>query len=241
MSHRRSLRRAVAGVAVAGLALSGCGVANDSLRPGLAAQVGETEIELDQVDDAAADLCDMITFLSDQGAAPTVPGSVVRDNSLKYAVLREMGEQLAGDYGVEAGDLYRGSIDASRSQLAAIGVDEDTLDIVVPTLTSGDYFLDVVQQIGQGELDLSPAQDTQQLGMAEGLRIAQEWEDEHGLEVNPRFSDMSIGDINEIVQTHPESLSVAVSDFATQALAGVDATAPDQSYAESLPDPQRCG
>lgn len=237
----RSLRRAVVGTAVAGLALTGCGVGDGGIRPGLAAQVGDTGIELEQVDDTAADLCDMIGFLSDQGAASTVPGSVVRDNSLQYVVLRELGEQLGEEYDVEAGDLYLGSLEQNESQLSGLGVDDDLLDAVLPTLSSGDYFLDVVQQIGQDELGLAPDEDTQQAGIAAGLQIAQDWEAEHGLEVNPRFSDMSIGDLDEIVSTELDDLSVPVSDFAKQALVGVDPANPDTSYADSLPDNQRCG
>ena len=236
-----TLRRAVAGVAVAGLALSGCGVGDDALRSGLAAQVGDTSIELDQVDDAAADLCDMITFLSEEGTSTAVPGSVVRDNSLQYVVLRELGNQLGAEYDVEAGDSYRSSLDSNESQLAQFGVDSDLLDKVVPTLSSGDYFLDIVQQIGREELGLTSEEDGQQQGMTKGLEIAQQWEADHGLEVNPRFSSMSIGDLSEIVVSEVQDVSVPESDFAKQALAGVDPEAPDTSYVDALPDSQRCG
>ncbi len=239
-----TLRRAVAGVAVAGLALSGCGVGEDSLGPGLAAQVGDTSIELDQVDDAAADLCDMITFLSKEGTSPAVPGAVIRDNSLQYVVLRELGNQLGEEYGVEAGEAYRSSLDTNESQLAGFGVDSDLLDEVVPTLSSGDYFLDIIQQIGRDELGLSSAEDTEQQGIGKGLEIAQEWETDHGLEVNPRFSSLSIGDLDEIVVSDIQQLSVPVSDFAKQAVEGVDPADPanpDTSYVDSLPESQRCG
>jgi hypothetical protein len=241
----RSLRRVVAGplvgTAVAGLALSGCGVADDSLRPGLAAQVGDTGIALDRVDDAAADLCDMITYLSETGSATAVPGAVVRDNTLQYVVLRELGEQLAEQYDVEPGDLYRGSLKQNKSQLAELGVEGNMLDDVVPTLSSGDYFLDVAQQIGREELGLSADEDVQSEGIAEGLRMAQAWEAEEGLEVNPRFSDMSIGDLDVIVESELGDLSVPVSDFAKQALEGVDPEDPNSAYADSLPESQRCG
>jgi hypothetical protein len=237
----RSLRRAAIGTAVVGLALSGCGVAGDSLRPGLAAQVGETEISLDRVDESSSELCDMITFLSREGSATAVPGSVVRDNTLQYTVLRELGDQLSEEYDVAAGDIYRSSLERNQGQLSELGVSSDVLDEVVPMLSSGDYFLDIAQQIGQRELDLSAQEDTRQEGIAEGLRIAREWEAEHGIEVNPRFSDLSIGDLEEILKVEDGSLSVPVSDFAKQANEPVDPEAPDTSYADSLPDSQRCG
>lgn len=241
----RSLRRAAIGpavcTAVVGLALSGCGVADDTLRPGLAAQVGETEISLDRVDESSSELCDMITFLSREGSATAVPGSVVRDNTLQYTVLRELGNQLSEEYDVAAGDIYRGSLQRNEAQLSELGVSSAVLDDVVPMLSSGDYFLDIAQQIGQRELGLSPEEDTEQEGMEEGLRIAREWEAEYGLEVNPRFSDVSIGDLDEILQIETGSLSVPVSDFAKQAGTEVDPQNPDTSYADSLPDSQRCG
>lgn len=233
--------RVSAAVAIAGLALSGCGVADDTLRPGLAAEVGDTEIELERVDDTAADLCDMVDFLAEQDAAPTTAGAVVRDNTLQYVVLREMGEQLAAEYDVEAGEVYRGALAQHESQLTGLGVDEELVAEVAPTLSSGEFFLDVVQQIGRSELGLTADEDPAAEGITEGLRIAREWEAEHGLEVNPRYSDMSIGDLESIIETEVRDLSVPVSDAAQQALEGVDPEDPDTSYADSLPESQRCG
>ncbi len=117
----------------------------------------------------------------------------------------------------------------------------DLLDEVVPTLSSGDYFLDIVQQIGQDELGLSPEEDTQQEGIAKGLEVARQWEADHGLEVNPRFADLSIGDLDQFLISSVDSLSVPVSDFAKQAVASIDPAAPDSTYVDSLPESQRCG
>lgn len=235
------LRRAAVGSLVVALALSGCGVAGDSLRPGLAAQVGDSEISLETVNEAASDLCDMITGLAAEGNASTVPGSAVRDNALQFTVLREFGDQLAEEYDVTPGDLYRDSSEQQEAQLSELGVDRDLLDGLLPTLTAPDYFGDILQQIGQDELGLSADEDTQGQGIEEGLRIAREWESEHGLEINPRFSDMSIGDLDAFLQTETQDLSVPVSDFAKQAAEGVDVQNPDTTYADSLPDSQRCG
>jgi hypothetical protein len=243
---RRSLG-GVAVVAIAGLALSGCGVANQGLRPGLAAQVGDATVDLDTVDDNAANLCDMITFLAESGASSGVPGAVVRDNALRYAVLREMGDQLGDEYDVQAGDDYRDSLDRNESQLSELGVSQGVLDDVVPTLSSGDYFLDIVQQIGWEKLGMNPDLDTNNEGISEGLKVAKAWEDEHGLEVNPRFADMSIGDLDQIVTSELDELSVPVSDFAKQALVQINPAdpnapaEPDTTYLDSLPASQRCG
>jgi hypothetical protein len=247
-SPGRSLRRVrvgaagTIGTAVAVLALSGCGVASDDgLRPGVAAQVGDTSIKLETVDDTAADLCEMIGDLAESGAASTVAGSVVRDNSLQYVVLRTLGDQLAAEYDVTPGDLYESSVARNESQLTGLGIDDGLLDAVVPTLSSGEYFLDVVQQIGREKLGLSSDEDTGQKGLAAGLQVARDWEAEHGLEVNPRFADISVGDVDEIVVTQLRDLSVPVSDFARKAVAPANPQNPDSSYADSLPTSQRCG
>ncbi len=116
---------------------------------------------------------------------------------------------------------------------------------MVPTLSSGDYFLDIVQQIGQDELGLTSAEDTQQRGhQPRGSRSPRQWEADHGLEVNPRFSDMSIGDLDaDRGRPSSTSLSVPVSDFAKQALGGrrPDAATRTRRTLDSLPESQRCG
>ncbi|MDQ4054459.1 MAG: hypothetical protein M3237_17405 [Actinomycetota bacterium] len=236
-----TLRRAAIGTAAVALALGGCGLAGDTLRPGLAAQVGDTEISLDRVDDAATDLCDMITELAKDGNVSAVPGAAVRDNALQFTVLRELADQLAEEYDVAPGGLYRDSREQQQAELSELGVDSGLLDDLLPTITAPNYFGDIVQQIGQRELGLSAEEDTQGQGIEEGLRIAREWEAEHGLEVNPRFSDMSIGELGAFLETDVQELSVPVSDFAKQAAEGVDAQNSDSTYADSLPDSQRCG
>lgn len=240
-TSRHHLRRTVAGSALALLVLTGCGVGDDTLSPGLAAQVGDTSIKLDRVDDAASDICDMITVLSQDGTASAVPGSVVRDNSLQYVVLRELGNQLGDAYDVRAGAAYRSALETNQTQLAGFGVDSQLLRGVVPILSSGDYFLDIVQQIGRADLGLTTEAAGQQEGIANGLEIAQQWVADHGLKVNPRFSSMSIGGLDSIVTSDVDDLSVPVSDFAQQALAAVDPADPNTSYADSLPESQRCG
>ncbi len=60
MSIRISRWRALglAGVLLSGGLLSGCGVSDEQLRPGVAAQVGDTEVSLEVVNDAVGVACD---------------------------------------------------------------------------------------------------------------------------------------------------------------------------------------
>lgn len=243
--RRRSVRRAVLTVAVAGIAttaLSGCGVGEEQVRPGVAAQVGNVSIGLDEVDDSAESYCEMITALVEDGATTAIPGSLVNDETLRNVVLRELADQLAEAYDVEAGDYYRGRLEETEAQLTQLGVDGALLDEVLPLISSGGYFLDIVQQVGRLELGPAAAADaSDQTAAAEGLRVAQEWENEIGLEVNPRYADMHIGDIEQYVRVQTEDLSVPVSQFAKDAAAAGDAASPDAAFAESLPESQRCG
>ena len=143
----RSVRRAVttAVVTVAtGLALSGCGVGSTRVAPGAAAEVGDATIGLSEVNDAAGDLCEMFDVLTEQGAAQPVPGALIRKDTLRSLVLREVADQLSDEYDAGAGDSYGPTVDDLTAQLLGIGVDADLVDRVVPELAAIAYYGDVV-------------------------------------------------------------------------------------------------
>ena len=247
-SSRRSLRRAAVTVVVtvtAGLATTGCGVGSTQVAPGVAAEVGDATIGLDRAGDAAHDLCDMFDTLTEQGAAQPVPGALIRKDTLRSLVLREVGDQLAEQYDVTAGDDYATSVDGVTTQLAGIGVDADLVSRVVPQLTAIGYYGDVITRIGQDELGLDPAADAEGAGLQEGLKIAIAWQDDHRIEVNPRFGSIELVETQQLLTMSDDSLSLAVSDFSTNADASVDLdeAGPESGaqLADQLPASQRCG
>ncbi len=236
---RARLTAAAVGVVAAGL-LSGCGVAQDGVRPGVAAEVADTTISQADVEQATEDRCEVLGELAGEDDQP-VSGARVRDLALQGEVLREVGGQLAEEYDVESGQFYDNAQAEIRSQLE--GLDEDLVDRVMVSLSSTDYFVDILIQVGRQELGISESDDPDgQQGFAQGLEIAQQWQDEHPITTNPRYSGMEIGDSNEGVLTTRDDISTAVSDFARDALgAAEDPLAEDPAYAASLPESQRCG
>jgi len=236
---RARLAAAAVGVVAAGL-LSGCGVADEGVRPGVAAKVAGTTIDVSDVEQATEDRCEVLGEVAREDDQP-VSGARIRDLALQSEVLREVATQLAEEHDVESSQLYDDAQAEIRSQLE--GLDEDLVDRAVITLSSTDYFVDILIQVGRGELGISEADDPDgQQGFAEGLEIAQQWQEEHPIETNPRYSGMEIGDSDEGVLTTRDDISTAVSDFARDALgAAEDPLAEDPAYAASLPESQRCG
>jgi hypothetical protein len=236
---RARLAVAAVGVIAAGL-LSGCGVADEGVRPGVAATVADATINVSDVEEAAEDRCEVLGELAGEGDQP-VSGARIRDLALQGEVLREIATQLGEEYGVGSSQLYQDAQAEIRSQLA--GLDEELVDRAVRSLSSTDYFVDILIQVGREELGISESDDPDgQQGFAQGLEIAQQWQDEHPVVTNPRYSGVEIGDADEGVITTRSDISTAVSGFAREALgAAEDPLNQDPGYAASLPESQRCG
>ena len=111
------------------------------------------------------------------------------------------------------------------------------------SLSSTDYFVDILIQVGREDLGISESEDPDgQQGFAQGLEIAQQWQEENPIETNPRYSGVEIGDADEGVISTRSDISTAVSDFARDALgAAEDPLNEDPAFAASLPESQRCG
>src|SRR5688572_21635162 len=131
---RARLCVAAVGVLAAGL-LSGCGVADEGVRPGVAATVADATIDVADVEEAAEDRCEVLDELAGEGEQP-VSGARIRDLALQGEVLREIATQLAEEYDVEPSQLYQGAQAEVRSQLE--GLDEELVDRAVRSLSSTD-------------------------------------------------------------------------------------------------------
>jgi hypothetical protein len=229
---RARVAAVAAGLAATGL-LSSCGVAaGDTVRPGVAAEVGDTSISLDEVDDAADDLCD-VHRKDPLTLGTAVSGAEVRARALQTLVLHVIGDGLAAEYDITPkpsfDQLEQAAEDAGTfQQNATLGVS---------------YLVNVMQAVGKEE---APAGADQQAQLGAGIKAAQEWAEREGIETNPVFPDIEIGDL-AVEFTRDDDLSVPVSDFARDA---VDDTKwleqqrqadSSDDYAKSLPESQRCG
>lgn len=229
----RSIPRVrIAAVAVGLLAtglLSGCGVADEGIHPGVAAQVGDTSISLDDVDDAADELCDVHGKDVDTLGVP-ISGAELRTRALQTLVLRVIADGLADDYDITPSPTYANLEKTAKD--AGTYQAEETLGV--------SYLVNVMQAVGAQEAGAS-ASDEDKLGA--GIKAAQKWTEDAGVETNPVFPDLEIGDL-AVEFTRDDDLSVAVSKFAKDALADskrLEEQQPDSEYAKDLPESQRCG
>lgn len=226
--RRARLAAAVVGVVAGGL-LTGCGIANEGIQPGAAAEVGDTTISLDDVEDAAEELCDL---RGEDPATKGVPvsGAEVRTRALQTLVLRSIADGLAEEYDIVPTPTY-----ASLEEAA-----DDAGTVQARTTLGLSYFVNVMQAVGREETAVGAAEEDQLLA---GIQAAQEWTAREGVKTNPVFPDIEIGDV-AVEFTRDDDLSVAVSDFAAEALGDADRLAEqegDSAYAATLPESQRCG
>lgn len=222
MSKTRLMTAATMGVA--GLLLSGCG----SAAPGVAARVGDQELTVRQVDAVTAHYCTALGDLESE-----VPMSYVRQFVIQLLALRSQAEQIADDYGVEAGSTYLNDV-AQRQGTAATKPEEVRQDYVDLASTTA-YAQDILDQVGAIELDEAGVVDptAEQISQA-GVDVFNKWPDAHGLEIDPRYGLKSVDGVLKPVDTNT---SFALSETARSGLA----TEPDTAFAQSLPTTHRCG
>ena len=232
---RRLTRLPVAAAALLGLGvLSGCGVGPEVLAPGTAAQVGQERITVEEVDAATDDFCTMVGQLVESGNGEAVPGGVARQDMVSALSLRSLGDQLSAEFGVDVSTNAAAAADAQEQQLSQAGVDAETLEDVLPQLTAGSYFAEVLVAIGRDELGLPTTDDNLDQALDAGLETAVAWQEENGFEVNPRFGTIELEAGEQGLVRGLSETSVAVS---IEAQAGVDG----DTNVGDLPASQRCG
>ncbi|GAA1935375.1 hypothetical protein [Nocardioides hwasunensis] len=213
---------------VVGLLLTGCGSAS----PGVAVKVGDDEITVRQVDQAAGEMC---TALGDQFAASgtVLPMGFVRQGTVQLLTLRAQALQVAADYDVEPGSTYQNAVSQSRGSVAALP--EDVQDTYLELTTANALANDVVGQVGkivladQGNPDPTEEQITQA-----GAEVFNTWPAANGIDIDPRYGLESVDGVLSPIDTNT---SVAVSKTAKDGLN----EEPDAAYAATLPLEHRCG
>jgi len=226
VSITRLGRLAVIGAAV--VLLTGCAGAT----PGVAVQVGEESITVDELDDLTADYC---TAIEDQltGGGQVVPLRFFRSGLAGILANRSIGEQLSAQYDVEAGRTYDQQV-AELEQNAA-SLDEDVRDAVVLVETEQVYTESVQAAIGRQLLEEEGAGDVAHSDtVARGQQAYQDWIAENGVTFDPKLGvDMVDGQVQPV----DTSLSFPVGESAVEG----SRENPEPAYAQTLPDSQRCG
>ncbi|WP_205475261.1 hypothetical protein [Nocardioides sp. SYSU D00038] len=224
---RRTTRLAVLAAASC-LALTGCGVAGTDFRPGVAAEVGDSTISTDHVDEVAAGYCKAITDQLVEGSQK-IPNGLLRGGIAGQLALRAATEQLAEERDVEPGQAFRDKV--AQTEAATADLAEAERDAVLEVETAGTYIVEVLTEIGAED---AAAGATSEEKLAAGQEALVAWLADHEVALDPRYGV-------SIASGQPTSadtgLSVAVSETATQG----SSDNPEPSYGESLPDNQRCG
>lgn len=230
-----SKTRALTGLSfgLAALLLSGCaGAISPGISPGVAATVGDDTISVGQVDDAADHMC---TALGDQfrGNGTVVPMGVIRQGTLQLLVLDSQAQQIAEEYGVEAGSTYEREV-AQRREFASTLPEEARADYVT-VMSANARANAVLDAAGRAKL-AEEGNDSPTVGQVTkaGSEIFAAWPEDNGIEVDPRYG-VQLKD-GSLVPADT-SLSVAVSDQAVKGLA----TEPDPAYTQGLLAGHRCG
>jgi hypothetical protein len=223
-------RRLALGLALAATLLTGCGTTSSS--PGVAVQVGDDRITMNEVDELTGEYCRAIEGQL-EGNSQTVPLRYFRGGVAGNLAMRSVAEQLAEEHGVEPGKVY----DEKVAQLQqSVGVlDEEVRESVILVESSSAYVEAVQAAVGEKVLTEEGATDpkySQQV--RKGREVFDEWVAEHDVEFDPQlgvqFSEGQVASVDT-------SLSYPAGE---DAQAG-GAEQPDPAYARSLPDAHRCG
>ncbi len=222
MSKTRLMTAATMGVA--GLLLSGCG----SAAPGIAAKIGDQELTVRQVDTATAHYCTALGELESE-----VPMSYVRQFVIQLLAVRSQAEQIADDYGVEAGSTYVN--DLSQRQATAATKPEEVRQDFLDLASAQAYAQDILDQVGAIELaDAGVVDPTADEISQAGVDVFNQWPDANGIEIDPRYGLRSV---DGVLTPFDTNTSYALSETAKSGLA----SEPDTEYATSLPTTHRCG
>lgn len=216
----------------AGLLLTGCGAA----RPGVAAEVGDEQISIAEVDDAARAVC---SYVEDRGAGQPFPMRGVREALLAAMVDQAVADQIAGAYDVEPGEDYQTTLADIRSQFSATRTQEQS-DALVAFQSAAPYREAIVSAAAEASLAAegvgSPTDD--QLTARVTVLNAQ-WAADHELVIDPRFG-LTVAD-GAVDEAEDAALAFALSSSAKTGSKKGSELNEDATYAQSLPRSQRCG
>lgn len=233
--HRASLR-AVLGLAVAGLALTGCG-SSIGIHPGSAAVIGGDSVSLDKIDSTSTLYCKAYVTSQQQASAQQqsgpVPMGLFRSFVAGSLAKRLLGEQLAEQYDVQPASGYQSQVSQITSALASAPADQR--NAVIDVAAADAYLQNVQVAIGQ-KLTGNEGQSNADVKAAlqRGQVATQDWLGDHDAFIDPVFSISVDGGKFSRQQ---DQTSYALSTFAAQG----SKQQPDQDYTAALPAAQRCG
>ena len=221
---------------------TGCGVNGTNFRPGVAAQVGDERIYVDDVDEVVSGYC---SFLADRGSDdPPSTRSFLHSAVLQVLLERTAVEDLLSERGLNPDPVYSQAV--AQISRDAGGLDDEEAAAYRTANEAFSYVSYGVIALGGDELDdpsipalradTDPRTDPRYLP---GLEVVANWFADQDLEVNPRYgfdSEVSIDD-----ETRQLTFGVADETSVASSARARKAENPDEAYVASLPDNQTCG
>ncbi|MBM7516062.1 hypothetical protein [Nocardioides nitrophenolicus] len=221
-----SFRSAAAGLAAVALLTAGCGVSDNEVKPGVAAEVEGQRLSLSKVDQAVEDYCALRAANPQAQPAPT---ALIRAQFVVGWTQAVAVDELAPEHGIA---LPVEQIDRTAVHDAwdALGViDDDNYDTFEFLTWIQQRLSDPVAELGAAD---SGAQGD--AAVSAGIALITDWLDQHDVTFNPVFGsyDAQTGAFDG------DPLSVPVSAEATSA---ADTGALTAAQVAALPADQRCG
>jgi peptidyl-prolyl cis-trans isomerase SurA len=223
----------VAGLALAGLLLSGCG-GSLGIHPGSAAVIGDDTLSMDKIDSTATLYCR--AYLPQlQQAGQKVPMHYLRQFVATSLAERDLGQQLADQYAVQPTSQYQTRLNQVAQQFASAAPDvkQAVLDV-----EGGDPYLQTIQvAIGQKLLTEAGTPTTQaKAALQRGQVATQDWLRTHSASIDPVFGVAVDGGAFDAVQ---DQTSYPLSALASSG--AVTTGQPDPTYTAALTPGQLCG
>jgi hypothetical protein len=236
LTRQRPARRpvGVVGLALAGLALTGCGPSL-GIHPGSAVVVDDRSLSMSHIDTTSSLYCQAYTPTIQQQSSGGIPMRFIRQFVAASLTERLIGEQLAAQYDVKPAKGYAQSQAQVRQQFAS--APEDQRDAVLD-VEGGDPFLQNVQVAVGQQLTGNSGEATADLKAAQqrGQVATQEWLNDHSVEVDPVFG---VGVEDGQVKLVRDETSYPVSALAVSG--AKSGSQPDAGYTSSLSPSQICG
>lgn len=229
--------RALAGLACAGLLLSGCG-SSLGIHPGSAAVVGDETLSMSKIDTTATHFCTAYLAQARQSSSSQsgpLPMGTIRSYAAASLAQRALGDQLAQKYGVEPAAGYQSTISQYQTALASSSAAER--DAVIQVAAAQAYLQNVQVAVGQ-QITGNQGQSNADLkaALARGQVATQDWLKSHKVVLDPVF-DVSV-DGGKFTPKDDQT-SFALSALAKAGVGSV--SSPQSAYTSQLPPAQVCG
>lgn len=223
----------VAGLAVLGLLLSGCG-GSLGIHPGSAVVVGDETVSMDKIDSTTTLYCQAyLPQLQQQGQK--VPMRFLRQFVAGALAEHALGQQLAAEYSVRPTSDYATQQSQVAQQFAS--ATPDVKAAVLEVEGGAPYLQNIQVAVGHKLLDASGNPTTQiKVALQRGQVATQDWLRSHPSSIDPVFgTSIASGALKQGY----DQTSYAVSPLAAAGVASAQQPVP--AYTAALPPSQICG